>query len=220
MVLVEAKLRIWPLTIPMPRSSLAFNSRTWAEQVNHHISTQCISYHGVELLWRVDLFGTCQDGASLSWRYHIRNEQGYQIKKENNNNTSSRRAIEEHVRKSILLDEGPDKSKYISIWGVVFWSGVKSRPHLLLSHLMVEMMSSWLINSCSPFGRYFSTQGRFVPLVVLQACSSTSGILSVYFWNIETYFWRSLVSAKHICRVLLQPNFVSVSWSCQNRHYC
>ena len=39
------------------------------------------------------------------------------------------------MRKSILLDEGPDKSKYISIWGVVFWSGIKIRPHLLLSHL-------------------------------------------------------------------------------------
>ena len=97
------------------------------------------------------------------------------------NDTSSRRAIEEHVRKPILLDEGPVKSKYIYIWHVVFWSGVIVRPHLLLPYLMVEMMSSWLISSCSPFGRYFSTQGKFVPLVVLQACSSTSGILLVYF---------------------------------------
>ena len=118
--------------------------------------------------------------------------------------TSPRRAIEEHVGQSVLLDEGPDKSKIL--WGMLY----RKATFPLWTNLMVEMMSSWLISSCSPLGRYFSTQGRFVPLVVLHACSSTSGILAADFWNTETCFWRFQASTKRICRVWLQTYFVSV----------
>ena len=82
MVLVEAKLRIWPLTIPMPLSSLAFSSRTWWEQLESG-SKSSVSYHGIELLWGVDLLSTCQDGACLPWQlaltrtwYRIAEESG------------------------------------------------------------------------------------------------------------------------------------------------